>query len=167
MRKTILPSVKQKASGARGYHPVSKTDNWATPQHFFDDYNAKYHLTCDAAASARNAKCPKFFSKKQDGLKQDWGTERVWCNPPYGRVLGKWMQKADDACRAGATVVMLVPSRTDTKWFHEIALKRKTVFIKGRLKFGNSKAPAPFPSLVVVFQPRARRLKTAGRAATR
>jgi site-specific DNA-methyltransferase (adenine-specific) len=167
MRKKMLPSTKQKSRGARGYIPVSKTDNWATPQYLYDEYNAKYQLTCDAAASARNTKCPKFFTKKQDGLKQDWGTERVWCNPPYGRVLGKWMQKADDACRAGATVVMLVPSRTDTKWFHKIAMKRKKVFLKGRVKFGNGKSPAPFPSLVVVFTPRARRRGAAGTAATR
>lgn len=166
MRKATSPAVKPTTEESRGYHPVSKTDDWATPQQFFDDYHKQYDFTCDVAASAHNAKCPKHFTKEQDGLQQDWSNERVWCNPPYGRGIGKWMHKAAEACRAGATVVMLVPSRTDTAWFHDVALKHKTVFIRGRLKFGNGKMSAPFASLVVVFEPAAAPLQASGQPAT-
>lgn len=132
-------------------HFSSATDLWATPQSFFDTYNQKYNFSLDACASPENAKCPKYFTKEDDGLSQEWhGT--VWMNPPYGREIIKWMKKAYESSLKGTTVVCLVPSRTDTKWWHEYAMKGEIEFIKGRLKFGNSLNSAPFPSAVVVFK---------------
>jgi phage N-6-adenine-methyltransferase len=134
-------------------HFSSKTDMWATPQEFFDKYNEKYHFTLDPCATPDNAKCTVYFTEADDGLKQQW-VGIVWMNPPYGRSIGKWMKKAYESSLQGATVVCLVPSRTDTKWWHDYAMKGDIEFIKGRLKFGNSKNSAPFPSAVVIFKGR-------------
>lgn len=126
----------------------SKTDMWSTPQDFFDKLNAEFNFTLDACAIPENAKCANFFTPADDGLRQEWKGV-VWCNPPYGVEIGKWVRKAHES---KATVVMLLPARTDTKWFHEyIYGKAEIRFIKGRLKFGNEKNSAPFPSMVVVM----------------
>lgn len=133
----------------------SATDNWATPQDFFDKLNAEFHFDLDVCADEINHKCDKYYTKQQDGLTMPW-KGIVWCNPPYGREIGAWVRKALFASVGGATVVMLIPARTDTKWFHDYIYKRDNVevrFVKGRLKFGNSKNSAPFPSMVVVFKP--------------
>lgn len=133
-------------------HFSSKTDMWATPQDFFDKYNAEYHFTLDVCASPENAKCDRYYTEAENGLVQPW--EGVcWMNPPYGRGIGDWMRKAYESSREGATVVCLVPSRTDTRWWHDYAVKGEIEFIKGRLKFGDATASAPFPSAVVVFRP--------------
>ena len=124
---------------------------WATPQKFFDKYNEEYRFTLDPCATSDNAKCPIYFTEADDGLKQQW-TGSVWMNPPYGREIIKWMKKAYESSLQGATVVCLVPSRTDTKWWHDYAMKGEIEFIKGRLKFGDAKNSAPFPSAVVVFK---------------
>lgn len=130
----------------------SKTDMWATPQDFFDKLNEEFNFTVDVCAIPENAKCDKFFTPEMNGLKQEWQGV-CWCNPPYGREIGKWVEKAYIASTFGATVVMLLPARTDTKWFHEyIYTKAEIRFIKGRLKFGNSKTAAPFPSMVVIYR---------------
>ena len=130
---------------------TSNTDLWSTPRDFFDDYNAVYHFDVDVCATAENALCAKFYSPEDDGLSKEWyGT--CWMNPPYGREIGKWMKKAYESSLHGATVVCLVPARTDTAWWHEYAMKGEIEFIRGRLKFGSSKNSAPFPSAVVVFQ---------------
>jgi phage N-6-adenine-methyltransferase len=128
----------------------SKTDLWETPQDFFDKLNREFGFEVDVCALPSNAKCKKFYSPADDGLAQEW--EGVcWCNPPYGREIGKWVKKAFKS--SGATVVMLLPARTDTKWFHDyIYGKAEIRFIKGRLKFGDSKNAAPFPSMIVVFR---------------
>lgn len=130
----------------------SKTDMWATPQDFFDKLNKEFHFTLDACATPENAKCERFFTKEQDGLAQPWNGI-VWCNPPYGREISKWVKRALESSKNGSIVVMLLPARTDTSWFHEyIYNKAKEIrFIRGRLKFGGSKNSAPFPSMVVVF----------------
>ena len=130
----------------------SKTDNWETPKDLFDELDREFHFTLDACATECNAKVARFFSPEDDGLKQAWsGT--VWCNPPYGREVGKWVRKALFAHLGGATIVMLLPARTDTKWFHDYIYNRAEIrFVKGRLKFGNSKNSAPFPSMVVIFR---------------
>ena len=129
----------------------SKTGLWATPQRFFDKLNEEFHFDVDVCAIPENAKCERFYTPDDDGLKQAWeGT--VWCNPPYGREIGKWVKKAAES---NATVVMLLPARTDTSWFHEyIYGKAEIRFIKGRLKFGDGTNSAPFPSMVVVFKTR-------------
>ena len=131
----------------------SETDQWATPQYFFDELNAEFHFTLDPCADEFNHKCEKYFSKEQDGLSQSWKNDIVFCNPPYGREIYNWVKKAYEEYNKGAIVVMLVPARTDTKWFHEFIYKKAEIrFIKGRLKFGNSKNSAPFPSMVVIFK---------------
>lgn len=129
----------------------SKTDMWATPQDFFDALDAEFHFTLDACAVKENAKCEAYYTPEQDGLDQPW-TGRVWCNPPYGRNVGQWVKKAHDTASGGGFVVMLLPARTDTRWFHDyIYGKTEVRFIKGRLKFGSCQNAAPFPSIVVIF----------------
>lgn len=131
----------------------SKTDLWETPQDFFDHLNDEFHFNVDVCDTSDNAKCNTYFTKENNGLSQSWRGV-CWCNPPYGREIGKWVQKAYLSSRDGSTVVMLLPARTDTKWFHEYIYNQAEIrFIKGRLKFGNSKNSAPFPSMVVVFKP--------------
>lgn len=132
----------------------SKTDMWSTPQDFFDKLNDEFHFTLDAAAIPENAKCKKFFTPEDNGLDQEWNGV-VWCNPPYGKQIGKWVKKGFESAREGATVVMLVPARTDTAWFHDYILGKAEIrFVRGRLKFGESKNSAPFPSMVVVYNRR-------------
>ena len=128
----------------------SNSDCWETPQELFDELNQKHNFDVDVCALPKNAKCANYFTPEIDGLKQEWiGT--CWMNPPYGREIGKWMKKAYESSLAGATVVCLVPARTDTAWWHDYAMKGEIEFIRGRLKFGDSKNSAPFPSAIVVF----------------
>ncbi len=131
-------------------HFSSATDMWSTPQDFFDHYNDIYNFTLDVCASPENAKCKHFFTEADDGLAQDW-VGNCWMNPPYGREIIHWVKKAYESSLEGATVVCLVPSRTDTKWWHEYVMKGQIEFIRGRLKFGDAKNSAPFPSVVVTF----------------
>lgn len=133
-------------------HFSSKTDMWATPQAFFDKYDEKFNFELDVCANAENAKCKHYFTEEEDGLAQEW-TGVCWMNPPYGREIIHWMKKAYESSLEGATIVCLVPARTDTKWWHEYAMKGQIEFIRGRLKFGDAKNSAPFPSAVVVFYP--------------
>ena len=133
-------------------HFSSKTDMWATPQAFFDKYDQIYHFELDVCATAENAKCKHYFTEEEDGLAQEW-TGVCFMNPPYGREIIHWMRKAYESSLKGATVVCLVPARTDTKWWHEYAMQGEIEFIRGRLKFGDSKNSAPFPSAVVIFYP--------------
>lgn len=129
---------------------TSNTDQWGTPQDLFDKLNAEFHFTLDVCADDTNHKCDKYFTKEQDGLIQDWGGEVVWCNPPYGREIGKWVERCS---KHKGIAVMLLPARTDTRWFHDYIYKKSRIrFIKGRLKFGDSNNSAPFPSMVVIFK---------------
>ena len=131
---------------------TSKTDAWETPQEFFDILNAEFHFTLDACALPENAKCAQYYTPEQDGLSQSW-TGTVWCNPPYGREISRWVEKAAKSAEQGAMVVMLLPARTDTRWFHRyIYGKAEIRFVPGRLKFGGSKNSAPFPSMVAIFK---------------
>lgn len=127
----------------------SKSEEWATPQDFFEQIDKEFHFNLDVCATAENAKCDKYYTKEQDGLSQEWDGI-IWCNPPYGRSIGMWVKKAYES---KATVVLLVPARTDTKWFHDYVLGKAEVrFVKGRLKFGGCKNSAPFPSMLVVYR---------------
>lgn len=130
----------------------SATDQWATPQDFFDRLDEYFAFDLDVCADASNAKCKHYFTEKQNGLNQPWGGV-CWMNPPYGRTIGQWVKKAaEEAEKTGVTVVCLLPARTDTKWFHDYCAPLGAVwFVRGRLKFGDSKNSAPFPSMVVVF----------------
>lgn len=132
----------------------SKTDLWATPQDFFDTLDSEFHFTLDVCALPENAKCKEFYTPEVDGLSQPW-TGRVWCNPPYGREIGQWVKRAHLATATGfaEVVVMLLPARTDTRWFHDYIYNKAEIrFVKGRLKFGGSANSAPFPSMVVIFR---------------
>lgn len=131
----------------------SKTGEWSTPQDFFDRLDWKYHFTLDAAATPENAKCARFFTAEDDGLSKNWGGQIVFCNPPYGREIGRWVRKGYEEAKA-AVVVMLLPARTDTRWFHDYCMKGKITFLRGRLKFGGAKDAAPFPSMLVEFDRR-------------
>ena len=127
----------------------SKTDLWSTPQEFYDKLNKEFHFTLDPCATKENHKCDKYYTKEEDGLLQDWDNETVFCNPPYGREIGKWIKKAHDS---KTKIVMLLPARTDTKWFHNYIYNKAEIrFLKGRLKFGDSKNSAPSPSMIVIF----------------
>ena len=135
-------------------HFSSETDLWATPQDTFDALNAEFGpFDVDVCAVAGNAKCARFYTPETDGLAQDWAPSLCWMNPPYGRTIARWMCKAWEESLRGATVVCLVPARTDTAWWHDYAMKGHIRFLRGRLKFGNAKHSAPFPSAVVVFRP--------------
>jgi phage N-6-adenine-methyltransferase len=130
-------------------HYSSKTDMWATPQDLFDRLNAIHGFTLDVCALPENAKCKKYFTPEVDGLKQDWSNDTCWMNPPYGREIGRWIAKA---ATGGGKVVCLIPARTDTRWWHDYVIPYgKIEFIRGRLKFGDSKNSAPFPSAIVIF----------------
>lgn len=131
----------------------SKTDEWSTPQDFFDKLNEEFHFDLDVCANESNHKCALYYDREQDGLKMPWKDHVVWCNPPYGREIGKWVKKAYFENRAhGTTIVMLLPARTDTKWFHNYVLWKAHVrFIQGRLKFGDCKNSAPFPSMLAIY----------------
>lgn len=132
----------------------SKTDQWTTPQEFFEQLNDEFSFNLDPCADAENHKCDRYFTKEQDGLKMDWGGSRVFCNPPYGREIGQWVRKCyEEGHKEGTIVVMLIPARTDTKYFHDYILHRAEIrFVKGRLRFGEAETGAPFPSMVVIFR---------------
>ena len=138
-------------------------DEYSTPQDLYDDLNKKYKFTLDPCSTHENHKCEKYYTKAEDGLKQNWGGEVVFMNPPYSKKCKKtgnpgqeaWIKKAFEESRNGAIVVGLLPARTDTIAFHEYILgKAKITFIKGRLKFGGCKDAAPFPSMIVEWIPR-------------
>lgn len=131
----------------------SKTSEWATPQDFFDKLDSEFHFTLDVCATPENAKCHDFFTKDDDGLSKEW-YGIVWMNPPYGREISKWVEKC--ANYEGASV-MLLPARTDTRWFHDYIYnnpRAEVRFVKGRLRFNGSNRDAPFPSMVVVLKPK-------------
>ena len=132
----------------------SNTNEWATPRQFFADLDAEFHFNLDPCATDENHKCARYFTQAQDGLAQDWAGSRVFCNPPYGRAIADWVRKCWQESRKPDTlVVMLIPARTDTAYFHDYIYKqaREIRFIRGRLHFNESKSGAPFPSMVVVF----------------
>lgn len=130
---------------------TSRTDEWGTPQALFDSLHAEFNFTLDASATAENCKLARYFSLKDDGLRQSWAGERVFCNPPYSQARA-WAAKCLAESRH-ALVVMLVPARTDTRWFHESVYgkAREIRFLKGRLHYNDGPQGAPFPSLIAIF----------------
>ncbi len=131
----------------------SNSDEYATPQELFDELNSEFKFDLDPCATDENHKCNKYYTMHQDGLTQKWGGCRVFCNPPYSQI-GKWVEKAFYSTKEENTlVVMLIPSRTDTRYFHDFIYQRAEIrFVKGRLKFGESKNAAPFSSMIVIFR---------------
>ncbi|MCG2552858.1 phage N-6-adenine-methyltransferase [Staphylococcus epidermidis] len=135
-------------------HYSSKSNEWATPQNLFDELNDEFNFTLDPCATDENAKCSKYFTIEDDGLSKDWSNDVVFMNPPYGREIKKWIKKAYEESLNGATVVCLIPARTDTTYWHDFIFDKadNIRFLRGRLKFGNSKNSAPFPSAIVVYR---------------
>mgnify|MGYP001820679721 FL=1 len=142
-------------------HFMSEKMDWETPQDLFDELDREFRFEVDVCATEENSKCAVFIDEASDGLDAIWHQIEVmgqipgvfWMNPPYGREIGKWMKKAYEESQKGCTVVCLVPSRTDTKWWHDYAMKADEIrYIKGRLKFGGAKNSAPFPSAIVIYR---------------
>lgn len=131
-------------------HFSSETAEWAAPDKFFAELDSAFHFDLDACATPANAKCARFFTKEQDALTHRW-TGTVWMNPPYGREIADFMKKAHEESLAGSTIVCLVPSRTDTDWWHRYAKRGQVIHLRGRLKSGGAKTSAPFPSDIVIF----------------
>jgi len=134
----------------------SKTPEWETPQDFFNKLDERWNFTLDPCCTKETAKCATFFTEEDNGLEMDWKGHRVFMNPPYGRSVRMWVEKAyNEGLKHDTVVVCLLPARTDTRWFHEHCMKSQAIkFIKGRLKFGGATAGAPFPSMIVVFNGR-------------
>lgn len=129
----------------------SLTDLWATPEYLFKELDKEFHFTLDVCADETNHKCERYFSKEIDGLSQPWDGV-CWMNPPYGREIGKWVEKAKISAWGGAVVVALLPARTDTRWWREHVMEASELrFINGRVKFGGSDTGAPFPSVIAIF----------------
>ena len=135
-------------------HHSSATDEWETPQELFDVLHGEFNLTLDVCADFLNKKCLTYIDQDQDGLQQDRLGDNCWMNPPYGREIGKWMQKAHQTGEDGGLVVCLVPARTDTQWWWNHVIYAEIRFLKGRLKFGGHSNSAPFPSAIVIFRGR-------------
>ena len=130
----------------------SNSETWETPQNFYEKLNKEFHFTLDPCALPANAKCKMFFTPEDDGLTKDWSGQRVFCNPPYGRKIKAWVKKCHDEAQKNTLIVLLIPARTDTTYFHQYIWHKATIrFIKGRLKFGNSKQSAPFPSMLAIW----------------
>lgn len=134
----------------------SNDQTWETPNDFFNELDREFNFNLDPCCVPQTAKCKKFFTPDDDGLKKSWAGYRVFMNPPYGREIGNWIKKAYNETRVpGSLVVALIPARTDTKYFHEYIYKKPGVsvrFLRGRLRFGTAKNTAPFPSMVVIFR---------------
>lgn len=132
----------------------SNTDEWATPINFFKELNDEFQFDLDPCATIENHKCSMFYTKETNGLGKSWAGYRVFCNPPYGKEIGKWVEKAyKENLLNGTFIVMLLPARTDTRWFHNWIYKKHEIrFIKGRLKFNDGKQSAPFPSMLVIME---------------
>lgn len=133
----------------------SNTDEWETPNDLFERLNKINNFTLDPCSTNENHKCKKYYTKKDNGLLKSWKGEKVFVNPPYGRDIIKWIEKSYNENKYNNTFIcLLLPARTDTKWFHNyIYNKHKIIFLKGRLKFGNAKNSAPFPSMLVYMYP--------------
>ena len=131
----------------------SNSDEWATPAEFFEALNNEFRFNLDVCASSENHKTEHYFDQNDDGLSKNWGGFRVFCNPPYSKI-GEWVKKAYyESFKPNTLIVLLIPARTDTKYFQQYIYNRSEIrFVKGRLKFGNSKNAAPFPSMVVIYR---------------
>ena len=140
----------------RGYYLLSKTDKWSTPDWLYNYWNSIHEFDLDVAALNENKKTAKWLGldhedpSRRDGLTANWDGLSIWCNPPYGRGIADWVSRADKESKT-KKVVMLLPARTDTAWFHDYVIKHTVTFLRGRLKFGDSANSAPFPSIMVVM----------------
>lgn len=163
LRDAINAAIeRRKGEMMATHHPQHKTevhkrgDEYGTPQALFDELDHEFCFNLDVCASDENAKCRIYYTKEQDGLAMTWrGT--CWMNPPYdGREISSWVKKAYESALDGATVVCLLPAKTDTRWWHDYCLKGEVRFLKGRIQFDGQPFKASFPSAVVIFQAIAR-----------
>lgn len=137
-------------------HFMSARDDHETPDELFHKLHKEFGFQLDVCATPQNAKLPAYLHPGMDALSLDWygpHRQRLWMNPPYGRQVGKWIAKAWEESRKGATVVCLLPARTDTAWFHDYCIRGEVRLLRGRLRFKGNDASAPFPSMVVIFGP--------------
>lgn len=135
-------------------HFSQQTCVWPTPDRLYSELNKEFGFELDVCCLPQNAKCKNYFTPDDDGLLQNWFGV-VWCNPPYGNAIADWVEKAFRESYNGVTTVMLLPVRSDTKWFHNWVLGKAEIrFIKGRLKFGDAKNSAPFPSMLIIYRSR-------------
>ena len=132
----------------------SKTNEWETPQDLFDELNKEFSFTLDPCATDKNAKCSKYYTKKENGLNQSWNEEVVFMNPPYGGSTGLWIKKACEESKQGAIVVCLIVSSTDRSYWHDYIFPYASEirFLRGRIKFGDAKSTAPFASAIIIFK---------------
>ena len=136
-------------------HFSMESNEWTTPQDLYDKLNKEFNFTLDPCCTKESAKCDKYYTKEDDGLSKDWSKDIVFMNPPYGREIPKWIEKAYKESLKGATVICLIPSRTDTRYWHNYIFPYAEIrFLKGRVKFGKNGiyAPAPFPSAIAIFK---------------
>lgn len=163
-----LSVVSDALDMTQNVHFSRKSDEWGTPQELFDSYNKEFEFDCDVASTKENAKCNWFYTEQDNSLEQVWG-HRNWCNPPYSKVK-EFAAKASEEQKKRKLTVMLIPARTDTRFFHDYCYEKKDVeirFIKGRIKFvhpdgallrgskmNGSNNAAPFPSMLVIFHPK-------------
>jgi site-specific DNA-methyltransferase (adenine-specific) len=155
-RRFCSPACRQSAYWRRkkkSVHFSSASDEWSTPADLFAELDSEFGFTLDPCATSENAKCPSYFTRAENGLAQPW-TGRVFCNAPYGRVIGDWIRKAWESVQSGQAelVVCLVPARTDTAWWHDYCEQGERRFLRGRVCFGGGDSAAPFPSVLVVFR---------------
>ena len=129
------------------------TDEWATPEKLYQELDEEFHFTLDPCATDENHKCDLYFTREQNGLNYSWGGYRVFCNPPYSDIA-TWVKKAyEEGHKENTIVVLLLYSRTDTKYFHDYIIHRSEIrILKGRVKFGGAEYNAPFPSMIVIFR---------------
>ena len=130
-----------------------KSDEWTTPQYLYDELDSEFHFNLDPCSTDENCKCERHYTREDDGLKHSWGGCSVFCNPPYSDIA-TWVEKCyREGTKDNTIVVLLIPSRTDTRYFHDFIYGRSEIrFVKGRLRFCDSKENAPFPSMIVIFR---------------
>lgn len=130
--------------------------DWATPWRLVEMLKREFRFGLDVCASPDTTICPNYFTEADDALRQCWDVFEggaIWMNPPYGRAIGKWVEKAYREAKRGSTIVCLLPARTDTSWWHDYCMKGEIRFLRGRLNFDDLKpSRAPFPSAIVIFR---------------
>lgn len=156
----MLPMCSRSAQtcpDGRRYHMMndsvfsSQSCEWGTPVELFQRLDQEFHFSLDVCATASNAKCPRFFTRQDDGLSQPW-VGRVWMNPPYGRGIDKWVAKAASCHKL---CVCLLPVRSDTRWWHAYVMKAAEIrLLTRRLSFQGATNKAPFPAAIVIFDPK-------------
>lgn len=132
-------------------HFSAERQTWQTPRSIFAPVHADIGFTVDVCALPENAMLPRYFTPEVDGLAQSWRGERVWCNPPYGRGMERWVKKL--ASGEADIAVGFLPARTDTRWFHDhVYARAEILFLRGRVKFVGARYNAPFPSMLCMWR---------------